>query len=85
MNWMQFFSTKSGVLICFALLYNMHLTYLNKPTFSYQIQAHVNRAKGNRTGMSKADLIQKSSYCRVSGILDSHRNPQINGCTRITN
>ncbi|GMY15612.1 HNH endonuclease [Fagus crenata] len=31
------------------------------------LQAHVNRAKGNRTGMSKADLIQKSSYCRVSG------------------
>lgn len=31
------------------------------------LQATVNRAKGNRTGMSKADLIQKSSYCRVSG------------------
>ncbi|KAG6686905.1 hypothetical protein I3843_11G045000 [Carya illinoinensis] len=31
------------------------------------LQATVNRSKGNRTGMSRADLIQKSSYCRVSG------------------
>ncbi|GMH21413.1 hypothetical protein Nepgr_023255 [Nepenthes gracilis] len=31
------------------------------------LQATVNRSKGNRTDMSKADLIQKSSYCRVSG------------------
>ncbi|XP_075660461.1 uncharacterized protein LOC142630355 [Castanea sativa] len=30
------------------------------------LQATVNRSKGNRTGLSKADLIQKSSYCRVS-------------------
>ncbi|CBI15213.3 unnamed protein product, partial [Vitis vinifera] len=29
--------------------------------------ATVNRSKGNRTEISKADLIQKSSYCRVSG------------------
>ncbi|KAL7223021.1 hypothetical protein ACSBR1_024663 [Camellia fascicularis] len=32
------------------------------------LQATVNRSKGNRTEISKADLIQKSSYCRVSGI-----------------
>ncbi|VFQ76490.1 unnamed protein product [Cuscuta campestris] len=31
------------------------------------LQARVNRSKGNRTEMSKAELIQKSSYCRVSG------------------
>ncbi|KAI3521783.1 hypothetical protein L1887_11257 [Cichorium endivia] len=31
------------------------------------LQATVNRSKGNRTEMSRADLIQKSSYCRVSG------------------
>ncbi|GKA59411.1 hypothetical protein Tco_0758724 [Tanacetum coccineum] len=30
-------------------------------------KATVNRSKGNRTEMSRADLIQKSSYCRVSG------------------
>ncbi|KAB1216724.1 hypothetical protein CJ030_MR4G003851 [Morella rubra] len=30
------------------------------------LQATVNRSKGNRIGMSRADLIQKSSYCRVS-------------------
>ncbi|CAL5441592.1 unnamed protein product [Camellia sinensis] len=30
------------------------------------LQATVNRSKGNRTEISKADLIQKSSYCRVS-------------------
>ncbi|CAL5444850.1 unnamed protein product [Camellia sinensis] len=29
-------------------------------------KATVNRSKGNRTEISKADLIQKSSYCRVS-------------------
>ncbi|CAL5364558.1 unnamed protein product [Camellia sinensis] len=32
------------------------------------LQATVNRSKGNRTEISKEDLIQKSSYCRVSGI-----------------
>ncbi|CAN4115434.1 unnamed protein product [Withania somnifera] len=31
------------------------------------LQATVNRSKGNRTDVSKAELIQKSSYCRVSG------------------
>nr|GMC48348.1 uncharacterized protein LOC109149140 isoform X1 [Ipomoea batatas] len=31
------------------------------------LQARVNRSKGNRTEISKAELIQKSSYCRVSG------------------
>ncbi|KAI4335986.1 hypothetical protein L6164_014568 [Bauhinia variegata] len=31
------------------------------------LQATVNRSKGNRTDLSKAELIQKSSYCRVSG------------------
>ncbi|CAL5346989.1 unnamed protein product [Camellia sinensis] len=31
------------------------------------LQATVNRSKGNRTEISKEDLIQKSSYCRVSG------------------
>ncbi|XP_068643380.1 uncharacterized protein [Aristolochia californica] len=31
------------------------------------LQATVNRSKGNRTEISKADLIQKSAYCRVSG------------------
>ncbi|CAI9757545.1 unnamed protein product [Fraxinus pennsylvanica] len=30
------------------------------------LQATVNRSKGNRTELSKADLIQKSAYCRVS-------------------
>ncbi|KAJ8452327.1 hypothetical protein Cgig2_006132 [Carnegiea gigantea] len=30
-------------------------------------KATVNRSKGNRTDISRADLIQKSSYCRVSG------------------
>ncbi|XP_019152339.1 PREDICTED: uncharacterized protein LOC109149140 isoform X2 [Ipomoea nil] len=30
-------------------------------------KARVNRSKGNRTEVSKAELIQKSSYCRVSG------------------
>ncbi|XP_028117460.1 uncharacterized protein LOC114315092 [Camellia sinensis] len=32
------------------------------------LQATVNRSKGNRIEISKADVIQKSSYCRVSGI-----------------
>lgn len=31
------------------------------------LQATVNRSKGNRVELSKGDLIQKSSYCRVSG------------------
>ncbi|XP_077224709.1 HNH endonuclease [Tasmannia lanceolata] len=31
------------------------------------LQATVNRSKGNRTEISKADLIQKSAYCRVKG------------------
>ncbi|KAL3513166.1 hypothetical protein ACH5RR_025883 [Cinchona calisaya] len=31
------------------------------------LQATVNRSKGNRTEISKSELIQKSSYCRVSG------------------
>ncbi|XP_059290719.1 uncharacterized protein LOC132044245 isoform X3 [Lycium ferocissimum] len=30
------------------------------------LQATVNRSKGNRTDISKAELIQRSSYCRVS-------------------
>ncbi|RZC10665.1 hypothetical protein D0Y65_011088 [Glycine soja] len=30
------------------------------------LQATANRSKGNRTDISKAELIQKSSYCRVS-------------------
>ncbi|CAL5198390.1 unnamed protein product [Lathyrus oleraceus] len=30
------------------------------------LQATVNRSKGNRTDISRSDLIQKSSYCRVS-------------------
>ncbi|KAE9601945.1 hypothetical protein Lal_00040865 [Lupinus albus] len=30
------------------------------------LQATVNRSKGNRTDMSKGDLIQKSRYCKVS-------------------
>ncbi|KAJ0047558.1 hypothetical protein Pint_16125 [Pistacia integerrima] len=29
--------------------------------------ATVNRSKGNRTELSRAELIQKSSYCRVAG------------------
>ncbi|KNA15357.1 hypothetical protein SOVF_099070 [Spinacia oleracea] len=31
------------------------------------LQATVNRSKGNRTDISRADLIKRSSYCRVSG------------------
>ncbi|XP_009780509.2 uncharacterized protein [Nicotiana sylvestris] len=31
------------------------------------LQATVNRSKGNRTDISKAELIKRSSYCRVSG------------------
>ncbi|KAL0911986.1 hypothetical protein M5K25_017926 [Dendrobium thyrsiflorum] len=31
------------------------------------LQATVNRFKGNKTEISKSDLIQKSAYCRVSG------------------
>ncbi|KAL6281334.1 hypothetical protein ACE6H2_018215 [Prunus campanulata] len=31
------------------------------------LQATVNRSKGNRTEFSRAELIQKSSYCRVAG------------------
>ncbi|KAJ8539196.1 hypothetical protein K7X08_013448 [Anisodus acutangulus] len=31
------------------------------------LQATVNRSKGNRTDISKTELIQRSSYCRVSG------------------
>ncbi|KAJ6813779.1 uncharacterized protein M6B38_143155 [Iris pallida] len=31
------------------------------------LQATVNRSKGNRTEISRSDLIQKSAYCRVSG------------------
>lgn len=34
---------------------------------SHFLQATVNRSKGNRTELSRSDLIQKSSYCRVSG------------------
>ncbi|XP_028753689.1 uncharacterized protein LOC114713248 [Neltuma alba] len=54
------------------------------------LQATVNRSKGNRTEMSKAELIQKSSYCRVSGrdmdLLELsaygnvHREPDSGGC-----
>lgn len=31
------------------------------------LQATVNRSKGNRTELSRAELIRRSSYCRVSG------------------
>ncbi|MCD9644030.1 hypothetical protein HAX54_032000 [Datura stramonium] len=31
------------------------------------LQATVNRSKGNQTDISNVELIQKSSYCRVSG------------------
>uniref|UniRef100_A0A2P2MQY9 HNH nuclease domain-containing protein n=1 Tax=Rhizophora mucronata TaxID=61149 RepID=A0A2P2MQY9_RHIMU len=31
------------------------------------LQAKVNRSKGNQTELSRADLVQKSTYCRVSG------------------
>ncbi|KAM0952970.1 putative HNH nuclease [Dioscorea sansibarensis] len=31
------------------------------------LQATVNRSKGNKTELTKAELIQKSAYCRVSG------------------
>ncbi|CAN6321303.1 unnamed protein product [Urochloa humidicola] len=31
------------------------------------MQATVNRSKGNKTEISKSELIQKSAYCRVSG------------------
>uniref|UniRef100_A0A6V7QS52 HNH nuclease domain-containing protein n=1 Tax=Ananas comosus var. bracteatus TaxID=296719 RepID=A0A6V7QS52_ANACO len=31
------------------------------------LQATVNRSKGNKTEISRSDLIQKSAYCRVSG------------------
>ncbi|KAE8124020.1 hypothetical protein FH972_018932 [Carpinus fangiana] len=31
------------------------------------LQTTVNRSKGNRTEMSRTELIQKSSYCRVAG------------------
>uniref|UniRef100_A0A0D9Z2N3 HNH nuclease domain-containing protein n=1 Tax=Oryza glumipatula TaxID=40148 RepID=A0A0D9Z2N3_9ORYZ len=31
------------------------------------LQATVNRSKGNKTELSKSELIQKSAYCRVSG------------------
>ncbi|KAK4257198.1 hypothetical protein QN277_006818 [Acacia crassicarpa] len=54
------------------------------------LQATVNRSKGNRTEMTKAELIQKSSYCRVSGrdmdLLELsaygnvHREPDSGGC-----
>ncbi|KAJ0987430.1 hypothetical protein J5N97_005786 [Dioscorea zingiberensis] len=31
------------------------------------LQATVNRSKGNKTEITRAELIQKSAYCRVSG------------------
>jgi hypothetical protein len=31
------------------------------------LQATVNRSKGNKTEVSKSELIHKSAYCRVSG------------------
>lgn len=49
-------------LLCFALLCIHLIKFL-----SMAFQATVNRSKGNRTEISKAELIQKSSYCRVSG------------------
>ncbi|XP_008780537.1 uncharacterized protein LOC103700361 isoform X2 [Phoenix dactylifera] len=36
------------------------------------LQATVNRSKGNKTEISKSDLIQKSAYCRVSAS-NNHR------------
>jgi hypothetical protein len=38
--------------------------------FSYTklLKATVNRSKGNKTEVSKSDLMQKSAYCRVSGM-----------------
>ncbi|KAM1295680.1 hypothetical protein ACFX2H_015445 [Malus domestica] len=35
--------------------------------FEKELRAMVNRSKGNQTEFSRAELIQKSSYCRVSG------------------
>ncbi len=43
---------------------------LSKADFWLMLQATVNRSKGNKTELSRADLIQKSSYCRVSGIVN---------------
>lgn len=48
----------------FELIF-FHLTKV----LSIIFQATVNRSKGNRTEISKAELIQKSSYCRVSGTI----------------
>ncbi|KFK34046.1 hypothetical protein AALP_AA5G095100 [Arabis alpina] len=31
------------------------------------LQAKVNRSNGNKTDISRAELIQRSSYCRVAG------------------
>ncbi|KAH0893409.1 hypothetical protein HID58_055838 [Brassica napus] len=31
------------------------------------LQAKVNRSKGNKTDISRAELVQRSSYCRVAG------------------
>ncbi|CAK9138118.1 unnamed protein product [Ilex paraguariensis] len=57
----------SPVSLLFGLIRDLALTCLTKPMSFFLLQATVNRSKGNRTEFSKAELIQKSSYCRVSG------------------
>ncbi|KAK6153420.1 hypothetical protein DH2020_013059 [Rehmannia glutinosa] len=56
-------------LITFTLLWENKTWSWRKSTLEncQVLQATVNRSKGNRTEMSRSDLIQKSAYCRVSG------------------
>ncbi|KAM1322787.1 hypothetical protein PS2_015298 [Malus domestica] len=51
----------------FALNLKTYTLRFNKSIFSCILQATVNRSRGNQTEFSRAELIQKSSYCRVSG------------------
>ncbi|XP_057479663.1 uncharacterized protein LOC130766938 isoform X5 [Actinidia eriantha] len=44
------------------------------------LQATVSRSKGNRTEISREELIQRCSYCRVSAYGNVRRGPDTGGC-----
>jgi hypothetical protein len=45
----------------------LSITWNRLLCFVSTFQAKVNRSKGNKTDISRSELIQRSSYCRVAG------------------
>ncbi|KAA3460671.1 HNH endonuclease isoform 2 [Gossypium australe] len=63
----MFYCLRLATLICLTIVEKACLVWKMQSFRELLALATVNRSKGNRTELSRADLIQKSSYCRVSG------------------